>query len=86
MAEAGLRGIALPLAVTLAIQTLVAFAIYCAPVMAPVASRDLGLAPSAIGYYIAVAYAGSMLGSAAAGGWVARYVFLLNHLLNENFV
>ena len=73
MPEPGLRGIALPLAVTLAVQTLVAFAIYSAPVMAPVATRELGLAPAAVGYYIAVAYAGSMLGSAGAGGWVARY-------------
>ena len=31
------NGVALPLAVTLAVQTLVAFAVYCAPVMAPVA-------------------------------------------------
>ena len=29
--------------------------------------------PAAVGYYIAIAYAGSMLGSAAAGGWVARF-------------
>jgi MFS family permease len=73
VSEPGLRGIALPLAVTLAIQTLVAFAIYSAPVMAPVATRELGVPAAAVGYYIAVAYAGSMLGSAGAGGWVARY-------------
>ena len=63
----------LPVAVTLAIQTLVAFAIYSAPVMAPVATREIGVPAAAIGYFIAVAYAGSMLGSAAAGGWVARF-------------
>jgi MFS family permease len=73
VAEPGLRGIALPLAVTLAVQTLVAFAIYSAPVMAPVATRELGVPSAAIGYYIAVAYAGSMLGSVTAGGWVARF-------------
>lgn len=65
--------IALPLAVTLAVQTLVALAVYCAPVMAPVAGPALGFAPSAVGYYIAVTYCGSMIGSAAAGGWVARF-------------
>lgn len=54
-------------------QTLVAFAIYSAPVMAPVAARALGLPASAVGYYIAAAYLGSMLSSAAAGGWVARF-------------
>ena len=66
-------GIALPLAVTFTIQALVSFAIYCAPVMAPVAGPALGFSPSAVGYYIAVTYCGSMIGSAAAGGWVARF-------------
>jgi MFS family permease len=41
--------------------------------MAPVAGPALGVHPSAVGYYIAVAYFGSMIGSAAAGGWVARF-------------
>jgi len=68
-----IRRVALPLAVTLAVQTLVALAVYCAPVMAPVAGPALGYAPSAVGYYIAVTYCGSMIGSAAAGGWVARF-------------
>lgn len=63
---------AVPLAVTLAIQTLVAVAVYCAPVIAPVAVRDLGVPPSAIGWFIATVYLGSMIGSASAGGWMAR--------------
>jgi MFS family permease len=67
------RRVALPLAVTLAVQMLVALAVYCAPVMAPVAGPALGFAPSAVGYYIAVTYCGSMIGSAAAGGWLARF-------------
>ncbi len=41
--------------------------------MAPVAGPALGVSPAAVGYYIAMAYLGSMLGSAAAGGWVARF-------------
>ena len=61
-----------PLVVTLAIQTLVAVAVYCAPVIAPVAVRDLQVAPSAIGWFIAIVYLGSMIGSASAGSWVAR--------------
>jgi len=65
--------VALPLAVTLAVQMLVSLAVYCAPVMAPVAGPALGFAPSAVGYYIAVTYCGSMIGSAASGGWVARF-------------
>ena len=70
-AEAG--GIALPLGITFAVQTLVAFAVYCAPVMAPVAGPALGFSPAAVGYYIAATYFGSMIGSAVAGGWVARF-------------
>lgn len=67
------RSVALALAVTFAVQTLVAFAVYSAPVMAPVAGPALGFSPSAVGYYIAMVYLGSMIGSAAAGGWVARF-------------
>lgn len=63
----------LPLAVTLAIQTLVAVAVYCAPVMAPVAARELQVSPSAIGWFISTVYLGSMAGSVTAGGWVARF-------------
>jgi MFS family permease len=65
--------VALPLAITFAIQTLVALAVYSAPVMAPVAGPALGFSPAAVGYYIAASYLGSMVGSAAAGGWVARF-------------
>jgi len=67
------RRIAFPLLVTFAIQTLVAFAVYCAPVMAPVAGPALGVPAAAVGYYIAASYFGSMISSAAAGGWVARF-------------
>ncbi len=72
-APPSLRPVALPLAATLAVQTLVALAVYCAPVMAPVAAPALGVAPSAIGYFIALVYFGSMLGSVTSGGWVARF-------------
>ena len=65
-------GLALPLLVTLAIQTLVAFAVYCAPVMAPVAGPALGYAPAAVGYYIAATYLGSMLSSADINMLVTR--------------
>ncbi|MGD9952018.1 MAG: MFS transporter [Burkholderiales bacterium] len=51
---------------------MVAFAMYSAPVMAPVAAPELGVPASAVGYFVALAYVGSMIGSASAGGWVAR--------------
>lgn len=67
------RGVALPLAVTFAIQTAVALAVYCAPVLAPVAAPALGVEPSAIGFFIAVTYIGSMLGTVTSGGVVGRF-------------
>jgi len=68
-----LRSVALPLGATFAVQTLVALGVYCAPVMAPVAARELGVPAAAIGYFISTAYLGSMVGSVTAGGWVARF-------------
>ena len=68
------RALFAPVSLTLAVQTLVALAVYSAPVMAPVAApRDFGVPAAWIGYYIAIVYLGSMLGSVAAGGLVARY-------------
>ena len=69
----GLGTVALPVAATFGIQTLVAFAMYSAPVMAPVAALAFDVSPAAVGYFIAFAYLGSMLGSVTAGGWVARF-------------
>jgi MFS family permease len=46
---------------------------YCAPVMAPAAAPDLGLTAAAVGYFVTVAYLGSMIGTVTAGGWVARF-------------
>ncbi len=41
--------------------------------MAPVAAPLLGVAPAAVGYFVAAAYVGSMIGTVTAGGWVARF-------------
>ena len=68
-----LRSLVLPVAVTLAIQTLVAVAVTVAAVMAPVAGPDLGVPAAWIGYYIAIVYLGSMTGSIAAGTLVSRH-------------
>lgn len=70
---AALRAIATPVSATFAIQTLVAFAVYSAPVMAPVAGPALGYSASAVGYFVSISYLGSMVGSVAGGGLVARY-------------
>jgi hypothetical protein len=49
-----------------------ALAIYCAPVMAPVAGPALGVPADWIGYYIAIVYFGSW-SALVAGGWIARF-------------
>ena len=41
--------------------------------MAPAAAPTLGVAPAAVGYFVAVVYLGSMIGTVTAGGWVARF-------------
>jgi MFS family permease len=41
--------------------------------MAPAAAPALGVAPSAVGYFVAVVYLGSMVGTVTAGGWVGRF-------------
>jgi MFS family permease len=63
----------LPLGATLAIQTLVSTAVYCAPVVAPAAAPLLGVSPAAVGYFVTTAYLGSMIGTVTAGGWVGRF-------------
>ena len=55
----------------MAVQTLVALAVYSAPVMAPVTGPGPRRAAAWIGYYIAIVYLGSMMGSVdrrGAGG------------------
>ena len=62
----------LPLAVTLAIQAMVAMALLTLPVMAPVVGQALEVSSAYVGLYVAVVYAGAMLASLAAGAAVAR--------------
>jgi MFS family permease len=61
----------LAVAVTLATQTLAATAIIAPAVLAPAAAADLGLAPQAIGIFVAVAYLLAMVSGLAAGGLIA---------------
>lgn len=62
-----------PLAVTTAIQALVAMAMLTVPAMGPRVAAAVGVSPTWVGLYIAIAYAGAMAASLAAGGVVARY-------------
>ena len=62
-----------PLAVTLAIQALVAMALITVPVIAPVLAQDLGISSTYVGIYVGVVYAAAMLASLSAGAAVARF-------------
>ena len=62
-----------PLAITLAIQAMVAMAILTVPTMAPRVGEAIGVSPTYVGVYIAVAYAGAIAASLMSGAGVARY-------------
>lgn len=62
-----------PLAITLAIQAMVAMALLTLPAMAPRVAEAVGASPALVGIYIALAYLGAMMASLVSGGAVARY-------------
>jgi MFS family permease len=66
-------GVVLPLAITLAIQAMVAMASVTVPVLAPVASVDTGVALNYIGVFMAIFYVGGMMSSLASGDFILRY-------------
>lgn len=41
--------------------------------MAPAAAPALGVSPATVGYFVTVAYLGSMIGTVTGGGWIARF-------------
>jgi MFS family permease len=63
----------LPLAITLAIQAMVAMALLTIPAMAPKVAEAVSVSPTYVGVYIALAYVGAMAASLASGAGVARY-------------
>jgi MFS family permease len=63
----------LPLAVTLAIQSMVAMALLTLPVMAPVVAQAVAVSPTYVGLYVALVYVGAMFASLAAGTAVAHF-------------
>lgn len=60
------------LAITLAVQAMVAMAVLTVPSMAPAMARALAVSPSLVGVYIAAVYVGALLSSMAAGPLVTR--------------
>lgn len=63
----------LPLAITLAVQSMVAMALLTLPVMAIAVARSLNVTPALVGLYVAIVYIGAMAASLAAGTAVKRW-------------
>lgn len=63
----------LALAITTAIQAMVAMAALTLPVMAPEVARVFGTSPAYIGVFVAILYAGAVFSSLGAGSAVARF-------------
>ena len=72
-AEGKGSGVVFPLAITLAIQALVAMASITVPVLAPAASADTGIALAYLGVFMAFIYIGGMGSSLASGDFILRY-------------
>jgi len=68
-----MKGVALPLALTLAVQALTSMAMIAPSVMAPVVALELGASPQAIGWFVALEYVFAMVSGLACGALIARY-------------
>lgn len=66
-------GLAAALVATTSGQGLVTLAVYVLPVLAPVATRDLGIAPHWIGYQVALVYGSASVGSVLSVGALRRF-------------
>ena len=67
-----MKGVALPLALTLAVQAITSMAMIAPSVMAPVAALDLGVSPQGIGWFVALEYFFGMLSGLACGALIGR--------------
>jgi MFS family permease len=69
----GWAGLGAALAATTLCQGLATLAVFVLPVLAPAATRDLGVAPHLIGWQVAVVYVFASLGSGLSVGLLARW-------------
>jgi MFS family permease len=68
-----MKGVVLPLALTLAVQALTSLAMIAPSVMAPVVALELGLSPQGIGWFVALEYLFAMTSGLACGALIQRY-------------
>jgi predicted MFS family arabinose efflux permease len=67
------NGVAVSVALTLAIQAMVSMAVFTPPVLAPVAAVDLGIAASSAGISTALIYGAAAFAAPASGSIIVRY-------------
>lgn len=67
------RAVALPITITLAVQSLVSMSATTLPVFAPVAASTLGISPTYVGIYVGLIYGSAMVSSLVSGNFVLKY-------------
>lgn len=67
------KGILLPLAATLAVQSTISMVAVTVPVLAPSAAPDLGVSATSVGWYVSLMYLGGMISSLWSGDFIFRY-------------
>lgn len=68
-----MKGVILPLAITLAVQSITSMAMIAPSVMAPVAALELGVSAQGIGWFVALEYFFAMLSGLACGALIVRF-------------
>lgn len=68
-----MKGVVLPLALTLAVQALTSMAMIAPSVMAPVVASEMGVPPQGIGWFVALEYLFAMSSGLACGALIARF-------------
>ena len=68
-----MKGVVLPLAITLAVQSFTSMAMIAPSVMAPVAALELGVSAQGIGWFVALEYLCAMLTGLACGSLIGRF-------------
>lgn len=68
-----MKGVVLPLTLTLAVQAITSMAMIAPSVMAPVAALELGVSPQAIGWFVTLEYLFAMLSGLACGALIGRF-------------
>ena len=67
------NSVVLPLAITLAVQSITSMAMIAPSVMAPVAAPDLGVSAQGIGWFVGLEYLFAMISGLACGALIARF-------------